>query len=193
LWLLAEANQRGDAAAADEALAEAAARPQLSRGANLLEMQVAPVAELIPDAVTRAQALFKVIGMDAATWAIEYGSLLKSCRGEGLRRPQRLPHCRTAARQVLAAATNLGEALMAQTVAERAGVPPEQQAYDAATLKAAQNALLDRSFEGGLDCASMVRINDVSVQRADLGDLALALSLLPASSASRPGAATAAR
>ncbi|NCT84676.1 MAG: hypothetical protein GXC94_16135 [Comamonadaceae bacterium] len=192
LGLLAQAHARGDRAAVDAALAEAAARPHLSRGGNLLEAQVAPLADLVTDTADRVNGLLKVIGMDSAVWEVGYLALSRACSGDELQRPQRRQHCRAVASQVLAAASDLLEASLAQTLAERAGVPPAQQAYDAATLKAAQSALQDRAFgDIGLDCASMTRISNVSVQRAAQGELAMALALLPAASASRPGAAAA--
>lgn len=186
LRLLNEVRARGDAAAVDAMLAEVAARTRLSRSQYLLESHVVPLLELVPDVATRALTLVKVIGMDGAMAGYEAAAPMKPCSGDELRRPQRLQHCRAIGRQMLAAADSLVEAQLAQKVAERAGVPPEQQAYDAATLKAAQGAWLDRLFSGiGADCASMARMSEVSVQRAAQGELALALSLLPAESASR--------
>lgn len=202
LRLLARAHERSDRAAVDAALAEAAARPQLSRGDNLLEAQVAPLAGLLPDVVDRHQGLMKVMSMDSAALDFEYLALHRSCRGDALQRPQRLEQCRQVARQVLAGATGLNEAMMAQKTAEVVGVPPAQQAYDAATLKAAQRAFSDRTLEFGLDCASMARASDLLAQRATQGELAQALALLPAadaaarppaSAASRPGVAASAR
>lgn len=194
LRLLEEAHGRGDAVAVDAALAEAAARPHLSRGGYLLEMHVAPLAGLVPDVTDRAHGLIKVIGMDAARWDTGYIALARACRGDELQRLQRPQHCRIVARQVLAAAGDLLEATLAQQLAERAGVPPEQQAYDAATLKAAQSALLARAHEDGLDCAALARSSEFWAQRAAQGELALALSLLPpANAAARPPASAASR
>lgn len=165
---------------------------------------VALLASLVHDATDRAYGLIKVIGMDAATWDAGCIALARACRGDELKRPHRAQHCRTVARQVMVAAGDLFEATLAQQVAERAGVPPEQQAYDAATLKAAQSALLAQAHGDGLDCASMATNSEFSAQRAARGELALALALSllppadararqPASAALRPGAAASAR
>ena len=181
-WLrqLGEASRRGDATAIDAALAEAAARPRLSRGSQLLEVNAAQVAELVADPMTRAQVLIRVVGMDAAMPGFDAASPLKACSGEALQRPQRLQQCRAVARQTLAAAGDLMEASVAQRLAERSGVPREQQAYDAETLKAASTAFQDRALRVvGFDCAAMDRMNDFSAQRAARGELAIALSLLP--------------
>jgi hypothetical protein len=103
LRLASEAQRRGDTPRAEAALAEAAARPKLSRGANLLETQVAPVAAVVvPDATLRAHALVRIVGMDAALPGFDVSATLRLCDGESLKLPTRLPLCRTLARQLLA-------------------------------------------------------------------------------------------
>jgi hypothetical protein len=181
LRLASEAQRRGDMPGAEMALAEAASRPKLSRGANLLETQVAPVAAVVvPDATLRAHALIRIVGMDAALPGFDVSATLRLCDGEALKLPTRLPLCRTLARQLLAASSELVEATLSQRLAERVGVPPEQQAYDAATLKAATERFQQKALGVvGFDCASMGRMNDFSARRAAQGELALALSLLP--------------
>ncbi|MFT7772448.1 hypothetical protein [Roseateles sp.] len=187
LRLMDEARSRGDAQAVDAALAEAAVRPRLSDGGYLLEAHVVQLLDLMPDVLTRAQALIKVIGMDGAMTGYEVAAPIKPCHGDELRRPQRLQHCQAVGRQTLAASSSLLDAQLAQKVAERAGVPPEQQAYGAATLKAAQGAWQEMVFAGiGVDCGSMARMNEISVKRAAQGELSMALSLLPAEATPRP-------
>jgi hypothetical protein len=181
LKLADEARQRGDMSGADAALAEAAARPRLSRRVNLIETQVAPVAAVVvPDAALQANALSRIMGLDAALSGFDASAPLRLCSSEALQHPARLPLCRTLARQLLAASGDLLEATLMQRLADRVGVPPEQQAHDAATLKAASEKF-DQNARGvvGFDCASMRRMNDFSARRAALGELALALSLLP--------------
>jgi hypothetical protein len=181
LRLASEAQRRGDTPRAEAALAEAAARPKLSRGANLLETQVAPVAAVVvPDATLRAHALVRIVGMDAALPGFDVSATLRLCDGESLKLPTRLPLCRTLARQLLAASGDLLEATLSQRLADRVGVPSEQQAYDAATLEAATERFQQKALNVvGLDCASMDRMNEFSSQRAAQSELALALSLLP--------------
>lgn len=180
LRLAGEAQRRGDASGAEAVLAEAAARPRLSRGGNLLETQVAPVAALVPDAAVRAQALVRVVGMDAAMLDADSFVALRQCNGEALKHPEPLRQCRTLARQLLAASDDLLEASAMQRLADRVGVPPGQQAHDAATLEAAAEAFQQKATDVvGFDCASMERMNDFSAQRAAQGELALGLSLLP--------------
>lgn len=174
LALLAQAHSRGDAAAVDAALAEAAARPRLSGNSFVLEAQVARVLALETDPLSRALMVVRVVGIDAATSGHEVFSLSTVCR-----EPARQPVCRTVARQALAAADTLSEATLAQSIAERLGVPPGEQAHDRATLQAALNAYADFSTKvGGFDCAAMGDIADYSIRRVEQGELHLALSLL---------------
>ncbi|MFG6462372.1 hypothetical protein ACG04Q_12390 [Roseateles sp. DXS20W] len=181
LRLMAAAQQRQDAAGVAAALAEAAARPALSRGQFLLERQAVAVAGAVPDAAAIGNALVAIIGMDAAMPGFDLGAPLRACRGDALRDTTRLAQCRALARQVLANATDLGEATVAQELADRVGVPREQQAHDAATLKAAQDRYLERALTDiGSDCAAMQRLKRLSTERVATGELGMALSLLPA-------------
>lgn len=181
LRLMAAALQRKDMPAVDAALAEAAARPRLSRGSGLLEAQAVAVAGAVPDTAVLAQALVAVIGIDATLQPYDIFIVSKLCKDDGLRDPNRLAQCRAVARQVLAGTVDLAEATAAQRMADRAGVPPAQQAYSGATLKAASEKFSqDAQSAVGFDCASMSRLSDFSAQRAAQGDLGLALSLLPA-------------
>ena len=181
LRLMEAAQQRQDAAGVAAALAEAAARPGLSRGQFLLERQVVAVAGAVPDAAGIGNALVAIIGMDAAMPVFDLGAPLRACRGDALRDATRLAQCRALARQVLANATDLGEATIAQKLADRVGVPREQQAHDAATLKAAQDRYVERALTDiGSDCAAMQRLKRLSSERAATGELGMALSLLPA-------------
>ncbi|KQW49797.1 MULTISPECIES: hypothetical protein [unclassified Roseateles] len=180
LRMMEAARRRKDAAGADAALAQAAARPGLSRGSFLLEAQAAAVADVIPDADELGLALVAVIGMDAAMPGIDMGAPASACRGDALRDPVRLGHCRALARQSLANASDLLDATLAQRLAERVGVPREQQAYDAATLKAAEGRFAERATNDvGMGCAALRRIKQLSTKRAASGELAMALALLP--------------
>ncbi|WP_158085520.1 hypothetical protein, partial [Streptococcus pneumoniae] len=85
----------------------------------------------------RGQALVKVIGIDAATVNLGFLNLMRACDSKLPAHARRLPLCRAAARQLLAASSNLMEALTAQRLADQMGVPKSEQAFDAATLKAA--------------------------------------------------------
>jgi len=181
LRLMAQAQGRRDAAAVDAAMAEAAQRPRLSRGAYLLEAQAVAVADAVPDAAELGHALAAVIGFDAAMTSWEVIGLLRVCNADGLRDATRLGHCRALARQVLADTTDLSDAQAAQRLADRTGVPREQQAHDAATLKAAQDSFYKRAEEEiGFDCKAMRRIRQLSAERATAGDLGMALAMLPA-------------
>lgn len=181
LRLMEAAQQRQDAADVAAALAEAAARPGLSRGQFLLERQAVAVAGAVPDAAGIGNALVAIIGMDAAMPVFDLGAPLRACRGDAPRDATRLAQCRALARQVLANATDLGEATIAQKLADRVGVPREQQAHDAATLKAAQDRYFERALTDiGADCAAMQRLQRLSAERATRGELGMALSLLPA-------------
>lgn len=179
LRLMAAAQQRKDTAGVDAALAEAAARPRLSRGSWLVEAQAVAVAEAVPDAADFGQALITAIGVDAAMPSMDIFPAFRVCKDEGLRDATRLAQCRAVARQVLAGTTDLTEATLAQKMADRVGVPAEQQAFDAATLKAAQDRFHQRATEDiGMDCAAMRRTKQLSTERAASGDLAMALALL---------------
>jgi len=180
LRLMEAEHRRKDAAGVAAALAEAAARPRLSRGSYLLEAQAVAVSDVVPEAAELGHALVVVIGTDAAMPGFDFGGPLRACKGEGLLDTTRLAQCRAFARQALANATDLVEAQIAQKLADRAGVPREQQAYDAATLKAAQDRFYARAMEDiGADCGAMRRIKQLSIERTSSGDLAMALALLP--------------
>jgi hypothetical protein len=181
LRMMEAARRRNDAAGVDAALAEAAARPRLSRGSFLLEAHAVGVADVIPDAAALGGALIAVIGIDAAAPALDLAAPARACKGEGLRDAARLGHCRELARMVLGNTSDLGEAMLAQVLAQRSGLPREQQAYDAATLKEAQDLYSIRALQSvGMDCASMRKTRQLSAERAGAGELAMALALLPA-------------
>lgn len=176
--LLAEAERRRDEAAIDQAVAAVAARPRLSRGSFLLEMQASAVAGVVSDPVSRLQAMVAIIGTDAAITDTSIIPLYRACRGDALERPQRREHCRTAARQLLAASGDLMEASLAQALADRLDVPPEQQRYSGAMLKAASTAFQEHAIGVvGYSCAAMAAMVDLSARRAAQGELALALGL----------------
>lgn len=179
IHLLDTARQRGDEAAVDTALAEVAARTKLSRGFGVLESQVASVIDTETDDAARGHALVKLWGIDASM--ISYGlfGLTKACDTTHPAHARRLPLCRAAASQLLAASSNLMEAQQAQRLADRVGVPASAQAHDAATLKAAGDALGEASLAVvGFDCAAMVKMTRFSRERAEKGELAQGLSLL---------------
>ncbi|MEO6279257.1 hypothetical protein [Roseateles sp.] len=180
LRLMEAAHLRNDAVGVDAALAEAAVRTRLSRGSFLLEAQAAAVADVLPDAAALGHALVVVIGIDAAMPGLDVSAPLRVCKGDGLRDATRLRHCRALASQTLANATDITDAQIALKLAERAGVPREQQAHDAATLKAAQDRFVERAIQDfNVDCDSMRRLKRLSIERAASGELAMALALLP--------------
>ncbi|RTL23854.1 MAG: hypothetical protein EKK52_02910 [Burkholderiales bacterium] len=179
IGMLGVALQRGGEAAIDAALAGVAARTKLSRGFWLLESELAAVIETEPDIAARGQALVKVIGVDAATVNVDILNLMRACDSKLAAHAKRLPPCRAAARQLLAASSNLMEASLAQRLADQMGVPKSAQAFDAPTLKAAREAYSESgSALMGFDCPSLVKWTGFSRERAEKGELALALSLL---------------
>ena len=179
IGMLDAARQRGDEAAIDAVLAGVVARSKLSRGEWLLESELAAVIETETDIAARGQALVKVIGIDAATVNLGFLNLMRACDSKLPAHARRLPLCRAAARQLLAASSNLMEALTAQRLADQMGVTKSEQAFDAATLKAAREAYSGSgSAEMGYDCPSFVKWTGFSRERAEKGELAMALSLL---------------
>lgn len=179
LRMLAEAQSRNDAAAVDAALAEVAARPRLSPGTFLLEAQLVAVADLEPDPALLTRALVTAIGMDLAMPWVDVSAVTWACSKDPAAAARRLPLCRQAAQQLLAASNDLMEASIARKLAERTGVPMSAQAYDEATLQAAQMALAEEAVKDtGLDCAAMKRMSHASHRRAAVGELGLALEIL---------------
>jgi len=137
------------------------------------------VADAVPDAATLGHALPQIIFNGAAIERSDVLALYRVCRGEGLRTPERLARCQVLSRHVLANAGDINEAQTAQVLADRVGVPAQQQAYDAKTLKEAQsrlNELGDQAF-GMHDCAAMQRVKSFSAERAVSGELAMAMAL----------------
>lgn len=187
LRLLEEAQQRKDAAGVEAALREAAARPRLSRGEWLLEAQAVAVADAVPDAEELGHALLAINGIYFGMPSLEMGAPFRACRSEALKdNPARLGQCSVLARQSLANATSLSDALLAQKLADRVGLPREQQAYDAAMLKAAQERWTAHALDSlGADCAALRRWKQLSVERAASGELAMALAMLRSRQPSR--------
>lgn len=187
LRLVRIAQRNKDAAGVDAALAEAATRPRLSRGSYLLEAHAVAVADAVPDAGELGHALVLAIGFDAAMdsdWDVPAAS--RVCRGEGLRDATRLGHCRTLARQILANTSDISEAIAAQAMADRVGVPREQQAHEATTLKAATERFQTMALPDlNPTCGSMQDIRQFSSARSAHGDLGMALAALPARPTSR--------
>jgi hypothetical protein len=188
LRMLDEAQLRDDAAAVDAALAEVAARPRLSPGTFLLEAQLVAVADLEPDPALLTRVLATAIGTDLAMPWVDVSAVTRACFKDPAAAARRLPLCRQAAQQLLAASSDLLEASIARKLAERTGVPKSAQAHDEATLRAAQLALAeDAAEQTGLDCASLKRMTQASKRRAAVGELGLALELLKERSPPAPG------
>lgn len=185
LRMIGEEEQRKNPAGVHAALVQAVARTRLSRGDHLLEAQTVAVADVVPDAAQLGYALIGAIGMDASMPGIDLP--LRACRADALRDPTRAEQCRALAQRVLAATSDLLEATLAQKLADRVGVPREQQAHDAATLKAAWDRSTTRAMEnlGDPGCAAMRRAKQFSAERAASGDLAMALAMLPGRQAAR--------
>lgn len=180
LRLLAEAHAAKDAVGVDAALAEAAARPSLSRGDWLLESLVVPVVDAAGSPAVQTLALVNVIGRDAAMVGTDMFAVIRVCKGQALDDVTRLGQCRAIARQLLQATSDMMEASLAQQLADRIGVPRDQQAHDEATLNAALKALADSSTDVvGFDWGSMAQMKKLSVDRAAHGDLRMALKALP--------------
>lgn len=179
LRLLDEARQRSDEAAVRRALSEIGARSQLSAWTWMLEAQVLPLLDLEPDPALRMFALFQVVGMDAAVPLVGMPALNATCRDREAAWPERMPLCRTAARQMLAAANDLLDATLAQTVAERSGVPRGEQAWDRATLHDMMTAYaLQRQPGRSYACGTLQTWVKLSQDRVMRGELTLAHQVL---------------
>lgn len=187
LRLMREAHLRNDQAALAAALAEAASRPRWSRASSSLEGEVMASADAAPDPGELGNALLLTIGFDAAmddTWDVTVLSS-RACKGDALSDPTRLSHCRTLARQILANTRDILEAQSAQALADRVGVPREQQAHDAATLQAAAARFHQQMPDLNPTCESLQDMRRFSAERAASGDLGMALSALRASQPAR--------
>lgn len=180
LRIIGEEEERKNAPGVEAALAQALASTRLSRGDYLLEAQAVAVADAVPDAAQLGHALVGAIGMDQTMPGMDMP--LRACRADALKDSTRAEQCRTLAKWVLASTRDLLEADLAQRLADRLGVPREQQAHDATTLKAARDRSTTRAIENVVDtgCAGMRRAKQFSAERAASGDLAMALAQLPA-------------
>ncbi len=163
----------------DAALAEVAVRQRLSRAHFLLESQLVAVADLEPDPALLTRALVIAIGIDMAMPSWSVLGLMKPCTRDPAA-ARRVPLCRQSAQQLLAASSDLMDAALAQKLADRVGVPKSAQAYGEARLRAAKEALGDQMLQDfiGLDCTAMKRMSEVSLRRAAVGELGLALEIL---------------
>jgi len=180
------AMSRRDDAAVGEALAEAVKRPKLSSSEPLMPiaMKVAPA--VVTDRKGLGMLAAELMGQQAAMneWSA-VGALSRYCGLASIKDGQRLPLCRQLAIKLLDAADNFLEAKVAQRVAERVGVSAAQQRFDAATLDAALQRYTEHTTNRqtfGLDCASIGRFADLFVERAERGELQVALDLLKHSS-----------
>ena len=183
LRLMREAHLRKDASGVAAALAEAESRPRWSRASSLLEGQLLAVADSVPDAGELGNALVLAIGYDAAmddTWDVAVLSS-QACKGEALRDATRVAQCRLLSARILAHTVDLAEAQAAQALADRVGVPREQQTLDAATLQAAALRLHEVLPDVNPTCESLQALRQFSAARVASGDLGVALAAL------RPG------
>ena len=196
-WFLlaSRALQRRDFTAGKEALEEAMRRPKMSAAEPLIAAAMKDAPSAVKDRTDLGLVSIEIMGRQAAMsdWAV-VGALSRYCSVEGLKDAQRQPLCQQLSRRMMDGADTLMEALVAQKIADRAGVPADQQKYTAASLAAAQNFFTDESSDAvlGLDCASLGRTGNFFVERAQRGELRIALDWLnrrnqgkaPASSAS---------
>lgn len=187
LRLMREAHLREDAAGVAAALAEAVSRPRWSRASSLLEGQLLAVADAVPDAGELGNALVLAIGYDAAmddTWDVLVLSS-RACKGEALRDATRVAQCRALSTRILAQTHDLAEAQAAQALADRVGVPREQQAHDAATLQAAASHFHEVLPDVNPTCESLQALRQFSAARVASGDLGLLLAALRAGQPAR--------
>jgi len=179
-WLLlaSQALQRRDVAAGKQALEEAMRRPKLSAGEPLIVAAMKDAPSAVADRVSLGSVALDVMSRQAAMgdWYV-MTALGRYCSAEGIKDGQRLPLCQQLSRKLMDAADTLGEATVAQKIADRVGVPADQQKYTAASLKTAQGFFLDEWGVGfGFDCASIGRMGDHFVDRAQRGELKIALA-----------------
>lgn len=184
-----------DVVAAKDALEESLRRPRLSAGEPLIAAAMKEAPSAVADRVSLGMVSIDIMGRQAALgdWFV-VGAVGRYCNPDGLKDAQRVPLCQQLSRRVMDSADTLLEAAVAQKTADRVGVPPEQQKYDAAKLAAAQGYFTDDAsgVALGFDCRSIGRTADSFVERAKGGELQLALNWLsqrnqraaPASSAS---------
>ena len=141
-------------------------------------MKDAPSA--VADRVSLGLVAIDVMGRQAALgdWYV-IRAVSRYCNPEGLKDVQRVPLCQQLSRKMMDGADTLIEAKVAQKIADRAGLPPEQQKYDAAKLTAALDFFTDESGPVlGFDCPSFGRYADFFVDRAKRGELQIALDWL---------------
>jgi hypothetical protein len=182
-WMLLayRALRSHDVVAAKDALEEALRRPRLSAGEPLIAAAMKEAPSAVADRVSLGMVAIEVMGRQAAIgdWSV-VGAVGRYCNPDGLKEVQRVPLCQQLSRKVMDGADTLLEATAAQKTADRVGVPPEQQKYDAAKLKAAQGYFIDEAsgVAPGFDCPSIGRLADSFVDRAKRGELQLALNWL---------------
>lgn len=180
MTLASRALWKKDVTAAKTALEEALSRPKLSGAEPFIAVTMRNSAAVVTDRASLGLLAVEVMGRQAAmgVWNVA-GPLNRYCSVEGLKDGQRQALCQQLSRKVLDAADTFLEAKVAQKIAERTGVPAEQQKYTAARLMAAWDGF-GKDFVNlmGVDCATLARSADFFVQRAQQGELQLMLSLL---------------
>jgi hypothetical protein len=190
LSLAGRSASKHNEAAVGEALAEALKRPKLSSSEPLMPVAMKVAQVVVTDRVELGRLSLDVMGQQAAMSDWSVTALASYCGPAGIKDGQRLPLCRQLAVKLMDGADNFMEAQVAQSVADRVGVPAEQRRYDKATLTAAQQRFIeltthDKAF--GLDCASFGRVANLFAERTERGELQMALDLLkrgaPASAA----------
>lgn len=169
---------RKDMAAADLALAQAAARPQLSRAGGLLMQTVADAMPAVSDDVGLGLALMDV-GVQQGLFAEwDAGAIFRFCNDAAVQDASRRALCRQATRHLLAGASDFLEAKLGLRLAQRTGLPREHWRFDAATLDAALKELTAWQLGAlSMSCSGIVTMGSRALQTARVGDLTLALSL----------------
>jgi hypothetical protein len=187
------AMRKGDEATATAALEEAARRPAWSEGEPLMVIAMAAAPAVVTDRVDLGLLSVQLMGQQAVQPDWSSIGLSRYCSAARVKDEQRLPLCRQLSIQVMNGANTLFDAQLAQKVADRVGVPAEQQRFDAATLRAAQERFYEDATSGsvGFDCASTSRFADHFAERAKRGELQMALDLLKGRNPQRPLASAA--
>lgn len=175
LQLMGEAMQRRDEAAATEALEQVLQRRRRSPSRPLVLAADAGRAG-VDDEVGLGLAVVRVVGMDAALPDAGPMALGRYCAVTAVKEEARRARCERLARWQFAHADSVMDGMLADSIADRVGLPADQRPFTREQLKRGLEALTEQSLRfSGFDCASLAQVAQWPALFSRQGELQMAL------------------
>lgn len=174
--IMTEAMAERDELAASEALDQVLRRSKRSPTGDFMAAVAAGQAA-VDDPAGMGMAMIQVIGQEAALPIWDASGFGRFCSTDRVKEASRRDRCERIARWQFVHADSMLEAMQALNLADRVGLPADQRPYTKEALQLAMDQALAPEVTGllGYDCASLRRMADWSLQRAQRGELAVVL------------------